>query len=86
MTNFTTIGQPTRLIEGEAKVTGKIRYASDLHVPGMLHARFVTSPYAHARLLNIDAEAALAMPGVAAVLTARDLPDIPPPPTPAAGP
>jgi CO/xanthine dehydrogenase Mo-binding subunit len=44
----------------------------------MLHARFVTSPYAHARILGIDPSAALAMPGVAAVLTAKDLPDIPP--------
>jgi CO/xanthine dehydrogenase Mo-binding subunit len=78
MTNFTTIGHPTRLMDGQAKVTGKTRYATDLQLPGMLHARFVTSPYAHAKILNIDASAAAAMSGVVAVLTAQDLPEIVP--------
>lgn len=78
MTSFETIGQPMRLTDGRAKVTGAIRYAPDVHLPGMLHARFVTSPYAHARLAAIDAAAALAAPGVAAVITARDLPEIAP--------
>jgi CO/xanthine dehydrogenase Mo-binding subunit len=74
MTTFSTIGQRTPLIEGKAKVTGKIRYISDLYLPDMLHARLVTSPYAHARILSIDASAALALPGVVAILTAQDLP------------
>ena len=78
MTTLTTIGQPTRLIDGQAKVTGTIRYLPDLHAPGMLHARFVTSPHAHARLLRIDTNQALALPGVVAVLIASDLPDIAP--------
>jgi CO/xanthine dehydrogenase Mo-binding subunit len=76
MTTFSTIGRPTRLIDGETKVTGKIRYVADLHLPGLLQARFVPSPYAHARILDIDTSVALALPGVAAVLTAQDLPDI----------
>jgi CO/xanthine dehydrogenase Mo-binding subunit len=74
VTTFSTIGQRTPLVEGKAKVTGKIRYVSDLQLPGMLYARLVTSPYAHARLLSIDASAASALPGVVAVLTAQELP------------
>ncbi len=78
MTTFSTIGQPTPLIDGKVKVTGTIRYAGDLRLPGMLHARFVTSPHAHARILKIDTREALTLPGVAAILTAQDLPDIAP--------
>src|SRR5262245_28402501 len=74
MTTFSAIGRPTPLVEGKAKVTGKMRYLSDLHVPGMLCARLVTSLHAHARILSIDASEALATPGVVAVLTAQDLP------------
>jgi CO/xanthine dehydrogenase Mo-binding subunit len=72
------IGKPTPLLDGRAKVTGEVRYAPDLHLPGLLHARFVTSLHAHANLLDIDTSQALAVPGVAAVLTAQDLPAIPP--------
>ena len=71
---FTAIGRRTRLIEGETKVTGRIRFISDLKLPGMLEARFVTSPHAHARITKIDTTAAAALPGVVAVLTAADLP------------
>jgi CO/xanthine dehydrogenase Mo-binding subunit len=65
-------------MDGQPKVTGQVRYLADLYVPDMLHARFVTSPYAHARILNIDKTAALAIPGVVAVLTAQDFPNIVP--------
>jgi CO/xanthine dehydrogenase Mo-binding subunit len=65
-----------RLVDGQPKITGQIRYAADLNIPGLLHARFVTSPHAHANINNIDAEAALALPGVVAVLTAQDMPDL----------
>ena len=78
MTEFKAIGRPTRLADGRAKVTGATRYTADLQLPGMLHARLVTSLYAHANLRGIDAAAALAVPGVAAVLTARDMPDVRP--------
>jgi len=78
MPDFRVIGRPTPLIDGRSKVTGSIRFAPDLKLPGMLYARFVTSIYAHAALQNIDVSEALAVPGVVAVLTARDLPDIPP--------
>ncbi|MGW2490897.1 molybdopterin-dependent oxidoreductase [Streptomyces sp. NPDC001606] len=54
-------------------LTGDARYVADLTVPGMLHARFVRSPHAHARITGIDVAPALAVPGVVAVYTAADL-------------
>jgi len=57
---------------------GRATYTPDIRLPGMLYARFVLSPYAHAHLLGIDSSEALATPGVVAVVTAADLPDIPP--------
>jgi xanthine dehydrogenase molybdenum-binding subunit len=56
------------------KVTGKGMYADDLHVEGMLHARALRSQYPHARLLKVDVSRARELPGVAAVLTAGDIP------------
>jgi len=53
-------------------LTGKGRYVSDLQLPGMLHAAFVRSPYAHARVTGFQSEKALAVPGVQAVLTGDD--------------
>lgn len=78
MSEFSSIGTPTPMVDGRAKVTGTARYAADLTVPGMLHARFVPSSYAHARLVSIDKTNALAVPGVVAVLTADDLPYVVP--------
>ena len=57
-----------------AKVTGRAKYAEDFRVEGMLHARLLLSPYPHARVKRIDASAALAMPGVKAILTADEVP------------
>jgi aerobic carbon-monoxide dehydrogenase large subunit len=54
-------------------LTGAGRYVDDLKLPGMLHAAFVRSPMAHARVLSVDASDALALPGVVAVLTGADL-------------
>jgi CO/xanthine dehydrogenase Mo-binding subunit len=59
--------------DGPDKVTGRARYAGDQVVPGMLYARLVTSPYAHARILNIDLSAALSTAGVVAAFTAETL-------------
>lgn len=74
MTARTGIGAPRRRVDGEAKVRGATRYAADLPVHGLLHARLVLASDAHARLVTIDREAALALPGVVAVLVAADLP------------
>ena len=54
-------------------LTGAGRYVDDIKLPGMLHAAFVRSPLAHARVISVDAEAARALPGVVAVLTGADL-------------
>ncbi|MFI5930742.1 molybdopterin-dependent oxidoreductase [Actinoplanes sp. NPDC051494] len=60
---------------GPQVVTGTARYTFDVDVPGMLHLTVLRSPHAHARILEIDATAALAVPGVRAVLTHRDAPE-----------
>src|SRR5262245_51123801 len=59
-----------------AKVTGRAKYAEDYRVDGMLFTKLLLSPMPHARVLGIDARAALAMPGVKAILTADDLPEL----------
>ena len=59
-----------------AKVTGKAKYSEDFRAEGMLFAKLLLSPMPHARVTNIDASAALAMPGVKAILTADDLPAV----------
>jgi carbon-monoxide dehydrogenase large subunit len=61
-------------LEDPALLTGRGRFVDDVMLPGTLHACFVRSPHAHARIRSIDAAAARAMPGVHAVLTADDLP------------
>jgi CO/xanthine dehydrogenase Mo-binding subunit len=68
------IGTPRRRRDGEAKVRGTTRYVADMPVQGLLHARPVLAAEAHARIAGIDGSAALAVPGVVAVLTAADLP------------
>ena len=64
--------------DGPDKVMGRARYAADIHLTGMLHCKMLRSPHAHARIKSIDASRALALPGVEAVVTAADLPDISP--------
>jgi CO/xanthine dehydrogenase Mo-binding subunit len=59
-----------------AKVTGRAKYAEDFRAEGMLFAKLLLSPRPHARVTRIDSSAALAMPGVKAILTADDLPPV----------
>ena len=68
------VGRSIPRLDGEAKVTGAARFAADHEARGLLHGRPVLALPAHARIVRIDAEAALAIPGVVAVLTAADLP------------
>src|SRR4030095_8624581 len=58
-----------------AKVTGKSKYAEDFRVDGMLFAKLLLSPHPHARVTRIDTTAAMAVPGVKAIVTADDLPE-----------
>jgi len=68
------IGRALRKVDAVAKVTGATKFADDLSLPRMLYAKLLRSPHPHARLVRVDASAALALPGVHAVLTGRDLP------------
>src|SRR2546422_950939 len=68
------VGQNYSTPDLRAKVTGRARYAEDFRAQGMLFARLLLSPYPHARVRSIDTRAALAMPGVKAILTADDVP------------
>ncbi len=62
-----------------AKVTGRAKYAEDFRAEGMLFCKLLPSPRPHCRVRAVDASAALAMPGVKAILRASDLPAAPPP-------
>ena len=68
------IGQNYTTPDLVAKVTGKAKYAEDFRAEGMLFAKLLLSPMPHARVTRIDTSAALAMPGVKAILTVDDLP------------
>ena len=72
---FQVIGKRSRKVEGLQKVTGRAIYADDIALPRMLHGKLLRSIHAHARIVSIDASAALAMPGVHAVITGKDLPE-----------
>ena len=61
--------------DGYDKVTGRAAYGSDISLPGMLHAKMLRSPHAHAVIKSIDTSRAEAAPGVHAVLTSADLPE-----------
>ena len=63
-------------LDGREKVTGIGRYAADLTVTGMLHGRFLFAGVPHARIRTLDTARAKAIPGVLAVITADDVPDI----------
>jgi carbon-monoxide dehydrogenase large subunit len=67
------IGCKRKRVEDVRFTQGKGNYVDDLSLPGMLYGDFARSPYAHARILSIDTRKAAAVPGVLAVLTAKDL-------------
>ena len=71
---YKVIGTRPLRPDGVDKVTGRAIYGADVRLPGMLYGKILRSPHAHARIRSIDVEAALRIPGVRAVVTARDLP------------
>ena len=71
--NFKYIGKHRRAVEHKRFVRGQGRYAADIQLPGLLHVAIVASPYASARIVRIDTQAALQMPGVHAVVTGEQL-------------
>jgi aerobic carbon-monoxide dehydrogenase large subunit len=68
-----TIGKRVPRLEDRDLLRGKARFVDDIHIEGLLHAVFVRSPHAHAKILSIGKDTALALPGVRAVLTADDI-------------
>jgi len=75
-TKYRWVGTRPVRPDGVEKVTGRATYGADFQLPGMLWGKVLRSPHAHARIRGIDARRALAMPGVKAVLTAEDIPEI----------
>jgi len=72
------IGVSARRLEDRPLLRGEGRFAADFNAPGQLHMRVVRSPVAFGRLLGVDTEEALALPGVVAVWTASDVSELPP--------
>ena len=68
------VGDSASRPDGTLKVTGNFAYSSDLHLSGALWGATLRSPFPRARILSLDTARALAIPGVAAVLTHEDVP------------
>ena len=69
--------EPLQRPDAVDKVTGRARYAADYNLPGQLVGKVLRSPHAHARILSIDTSTAEALPGVKAIVTRDDFPDMP---------
>ena len=74
MANFKVIGKPYPRLDGPDTVTGRAAYTVDVVLPSMLHAKLFRSSVPHAKIRRLDASRARALAGVAAVLTADDVP------------
>ncbi len=76
MADYKLIGKNYSTADLVAKVTGRAKYAEDFRAEGMLFAKLLLSPMPHGRVRSIDTSAAMAMPGVEAILTADDLAEV----------
>ncbi|MFN2480809.1 MAG: xanthine dehydrogenase family protein molybdopterin-binding subunit, partial [Pyrinomonadaceae bacterium] len=72
--NFQVVGKPFRKVDARAKCTGQTLFADDITLPRMLYCKILRSPEPHALIKSIDVSKALAVPGVYAVITGKDLP------------
>ena len=77
MADLKSVGRSERRVDSVKLATGRGTFVDDIALPGMLYARILHSPHAHARIVRIDARKARAIPGVAAVLTHEDVPRVP---------
>ena len=77
VTNNKWIGQRTIRPDGVDKVTGRAAFAADTTMPGMIWGKVLRSPHPHARIKSIDTSKAERLPGVKAVVTAKDIVDFP---------
>ncbi len=73
MSEYAVLGKRVPRVDALEKVTGAAQYGGDVHLPGMLHGKFVRSEYPHAKILNIDTSAAEKLPGVRAIITQDDV-------------
>lgn len=74
---FQHIGSRPSRLDASDKVTGQAKFGADFFLPNMLVGKVLRSPHAHARIIRIDANRALALPGVESVVTADDFPNLP---------
>ncbi len=74
--SFQRVGKPDIKVDAIKLAQGKPAFTADMNIKGLLFAKVLHSPYAHARIKNIDASKARSLPGVAAVLTWRDIPRV----------
>lgn len=75
---FSVLGKSFIRKDAIEKVKGEAKYINDLKLPGMLYAKFLRSPHAHARILDIDTSKAESLPGVKCILTHKDVPKVHP--------
>jgi CO/xanthine dehydrogenase Mo-binding subunit len=75
MRELSVVGKPIPRIDGVSKVVGQTKYLHDMDLPGMLYGRVLRSPFAHARIRQIDSGRARELPGVRAVITGQDVPN-----------
>lgn len=76
MDNYTSVGKSTQLLDAAAKATGTAKFGTDVVLPGMLTGKILRSPFPHARIKSIDISEAIRLPGVKAVITSKDIPDV----------
>jgi 4-hydroxybenzoyl-CoA reductase subunit alpha len=72
VSDFSVVGKRVSRTDAVPRVTGEVKYSADLYLPGMLYAKVLRSPYAHARIINIDTSQAEKLPGVRAIITGKD--------------
>lgn len=72
---YNKVNKPVKRIDAYEKVTGKAKFGADLEFADMLHAKVLRTKYPHAKILNINLEKALKIPGVKEIITAKDIPN-----------
>jgi CO/xanthine dehydrogenase Mo-binding subunit len=76
MQNLCSVGKRVPKLDAVDKATGRVKYIQDLKVPGMLYGKILYSKYAHAKIVKVDTSRAKELPGVLAVLTGEEVPEI----------
>ena len=75
MPEYAVVGKGITRIDADVRVTGKAIFGDDVQLPGLLHGKVLRSPHGHARIIRIDTSKAESLPGVKAVVTAKDAPE-----------